>query len=175
MLTGQQVLCRGFGLMVYYLVGRAAMFGMTCYMVYESIRALFYNDVNVTCPAKVSEFVWFIFIYSICEILEDAKETKERKTKPVEAFRNKIRFDAFVALLLGLVGQVYIVGACDQPLNDTVKIYVIMQCATVLWMAPCLVAIYVLEKADVPPNPARSTTPRPCGDNEIRDAFDGVA
>jgi len=175
--TDQEVLCRGFGLMVYYAVGRISMFCADCYMVYESVRALFYNDANVTCPAKVSEFVWFIFLYCICEILDDAKQVKERKTNTVEAFRKKIWFDTFVALLLGLVGQLYIVGACDQPLNDTVKIYLILQWATVAWMVPCLVAICVLNKEDVHESPHR-TTPRPtlkaCSDGELQRAFDGA-
>jgi len=175
--TDQEVLCRGFGLMVYYAVGRISMFCADCYMVYESVRALFYSDTNVSCPDKVTEFVWFIFIWCTVKIIDDAMEAKARKTKTVKDFHQKVVFDAVVALIVGLVGQLYIVGACDQPLNDTVKIYLILQWATVAWMVPCLVAICVLNKEDVHESPHR-TTPRPtlkaCSDGELQRAFDGA-
>lgn len=177
MASDQELLCRGFWLMVFYVVGRVTVFAIEGYVVFRSIGALFYNNTNVTCPAKVSEYVWFIFIYCIAQLIETTNDASKRETKTEKAFREKLLSDAFVALLLGLVGQLYILGACDQPLNDTVKIYLILQWATVAWMVPCLVAICVLNKEDVHESPHR-TTPRPtlkaCSDGELQRAFDGA-
>lgn len=166
------VLCRGLGLMTWYTVGRVAEVVLLCAVVWKSFAALQYSDTNVVCPRKVTSFVWSIAMYCIAKLLVVAYDTFVCERRSEAHFRNRTALDILLALLMGLVGQLYILGACDQPLNDVAQLYVTLQYATAAWLAPCWLAMLWLADP-VASAPPRCCTPRPSPEEALRDAFNG--
>jgi len=171
------VLCRGLGLMTWYTVGRAAEVALLGVVVWKSIAALEYSDTNVVCPHRVTSFVRFIAVYCIAKLAVVLYDTVVCERRSEAYFRNRTALDILLALLTGLVGQLLILGACDQPLNDVAQLHVTLQYATAAWLAPCWLAMLWL--ADPAPGPApaptapKCRTPRPSADEVLRDAFNG--
>ena len=171
------VLCRGLALMTWYTVGRAIEVGLLCAVVWKSIVALEYSDTNVVCPGKVALFVRFIVIYCSTKLVVCACDAVTCERRSEAHFRNRTALDILLALLTGLVGQLCILGACDQPLNDVAQLYVTLQYATAAWLVPCLLGMLWLPDPAPGPAPPRTaperSTPRPSADEVLRDAFNG--
>jgi len=134
--------------------------------------ALHYSDTNVVCPRKVTRFVRFVAFYCIAKLAMVLYDTLMCERRSEAHFRNSTVLDILLALLMGLVGQLCILGACDQPLNDVAQLYVTLQYATAAWLVPCLLGMLWLA-GPAEPAPPRCNTPRPSPEEALRDAFNG--
>jgi len=156
---------------VYYMIARAVETILLAILVWKSIGALASSESS--CPGKVTQFVWFILLSSL------AKLAVLICCYRVPVLQRPVLI-IVLALLLGLVGQLYILGACDQPLNDVTQLFVTLQYAIIGWEVPGLAAMLWIVSAE-PAKPAvtRCATPRPSPEDEVRDelqdAFDGAS
>ena len=154
------------------LVGRAAQVVALAVLVWMSIKALASSESG--CPGKVVAFVAFILASSLAQLALFAWETARCHSPSESMYVRRTALSIALALLLGLVGQLYILGACDRPLHDVTQLFVALQYAIVGWDVPALaVMLWIVAAEPAAPALARVGTPRPSPESELRDAFDG--
>jgi hypothetical protein len=161
---------QGLVLLVFYTVGRVAESAANFAVCYISSRALFYNDSVVVCPDGMSDFVWFVMLFSACVFAKNLRELSRSGWRSERTMMIELGAQLAASALVMIVTGVYFFRKCDQVLSNVVTAYFVLQGCTVVWISVCLVAMSVLCEPDTA---VRPPTPRPRADEVCRDCEEG--
>jgi len=162
---------QGLALLVFYTVGRVAESAANFAVCYISSRALFYNDSVVVCPDGMSDFVWFVMLFSACVFAKNLRELSRSGWRSERTMMIELGVQLAASALVMIVTGVHFFRKCDQALSEVVTAYLALQGGTVVWLIVCLVAMSVL--CEPAAEATRPPTPRPRADEVRRDCEQG--
>ena len=157
---------QGLALLVFYTVGRVAESAANFAVCYISSRALFYNDSVVVCPDGMSDFVWFVMLFSACVFSKNLRELSRSGWRSERTMMIDLGVQLAVSVLAMIVTGVYFFRKCDQALSDVVTDFILLLGCTVVWIGVVMVAMRVLCEPSIAARPA---TPRPRAEGVYRD------
>ena len=166
------VFCRGLVLLTWYIVCRFVEAALLCVVAWQSVGALSNNDNYIVCPRKVTGFVWVILLHCIAKLAACAYDTVQCSRSSEVQYLRRTGGEVVLALLLGLLGQLYVLGACDQQKNNVAQLYVTLQFGTAACLAPSYLAMIWLAQPVSVATP-RCRTPRQGAEDALWDAFNG--